>query len=222
MKVLLVEDDRRIAEMVRAGCSEHGIEVVTKYDAASGRAEALFSSFDVLVLDILLPDGSGVDLCRLLRDRGLTTPILICTARDAVADRVRGLDAGADDYLVKPFAFQEFLARLRALARRSASLQPETAQVGDLQVDLRSRTVRRGDREITLSSREWDLLELFLRNLDAVLDRGTISAYVWDDNHDPASNALEVLVRRLRSKIDDGFSQPLIHTHRGAGYRFGL
>jgi two-component system copper resistance phosphate regulon response regulator CusR len=222
MKVLLVEDDRRIAGMVRAGCSELGIEVVTKYDAASGRAEALFSSFDVLVLDVLLPDGSGVDLCRLLRDRGLTTPILICTARDAVADRVRGLDAGADDYLMKPFAFPELLARLRALARRSASFQSETAQVGDLQVDLRSRTVRRGGEEISLSNREWDLLEFFLRNRESVLDRASISAYVWDDNHDPASNALDVLVRRLRTKIDEGFYPPLIHTHRGAGYRFGL
>jgi two-component system copper resistance phosphate regulon response regulator CusR len=222
MKVLLVEDDARIAEMVQTGCGEQGIEVSLRYDAASGRREAVLSSFDVLVLDVLLPDGSGIDLCRTLRERGITTPILICTARDAVEDRVRGLDAGADDYLAKPFAFPELLARLRALARRSAAFQPETVEVDDLRVDMRSRVVRRGGKEVTLSSREWDLLEIFLRNLETVLDRASISAYVWDDNHDPASNALEVLVRRLRVKIDEGHERPLIHTHRGAGYRFGL
>jgi DNA-binding response OmpR family regulator len=222
VKVLLVEDDRRIGSMVREGCREQGIEVILRYDATSGRREAMLSSFDILVLDVLLPDGSGVELCRTLRDRGLTTPILICTARDAVEDRVRGLDAGADDYLLKPFAFPELLARLRALSRRSAAFQPETAEVADLRVDLRSRSVKRGGVEISLSSKEWDLLEFFLRNRDTVLDRASISSYVWDDNHDPASNALEVLVRRLRQKIDEGYSQPLIHTHRGAGYRFGL
>lgn len=221
MKVLLVEDDRRIASMVREGCGEHRIEVTLAYDAASGRREALYSGYDVLVLDVLLPDGSGLDLCRALRRRGVTTPILLCTARDAVDDRVRGLDAGADDYLVKPFAFQELLARLRALGRRSASFQPEVVEVADLRVDLRTRIVRRGGGEIVLSSREWDLLEFFLRNRDSVLSRAKISGYVWDDNHDPASNALEVLIRRLRRKIDEGFELPLIHTHRGAGYRFG-
>jgi len=221
MKVLLVEDDRRIAAMVREGCGHHGIEVELRYDAASGRKEAVLSTYDVLVLDVLLPDGSGMDLCRGLRDRGVTTPILICTARDSVQDRVRGLDAGSDDYLVKPFAFPELLARLRALSRRSIAFQPETVGVADLWVDLRSRTIRRGGREISLSSREWDLLEFFLRNRDAVLDRASISSYVWDDNHDPASNALEVLVRRLRQKVDEGFPTALIHTHRGAGYRFG-
>jgi two-component system copper resistance phosphate regulon response regulator CusR len=182
----------------------------------------LFSAFDVIVLDVLLPDGSGVELCRALRDRGVTTPILLCTARDAVGDRVSGLDAGADDYLVKPFALPEFLARLRALARRSVTFQPEVAEVGDLRVDLRTRDVSRNGQEVLLSSREWDLLEFFLRNRDTVLDRARISSYVWDDNHDPASNALEVLVLRLRRKIDEGFSTPLIHTHRGAGYRLGL
>jgi two-component system copper resistance phosphate regulon response regulator CusR len=221
MKVLLVEDDHRIASMVQKGCGEQGIEVVLRYDAASGRKEALFSSFDVLVLDVLLPDGDGVELCRVLRDRGVATPILLCTARDAVEDRVRGLDAGADDYLVKPFAFSELLARLRALTRRSGTFQPETMEVADLWVDLRSRAVRRDGREVLLSGREWDLLELFLRNRGAVMDRASISAYVWDDNHDPASNALEVLIRRLRRKIDEGHGAPLIHTHRGAGYRFG-
>jgi two-component system copper resistance phosphate regulon response regulator CusR len=221
MKVLLVEDDRRIASMVREGCREHGIEVVLRYDAASARSDALFSGYDVLVLDVLLPDGSGVELCRSLRTQGVGTPILICTARDAVEDRVRGLDAGADDYLAKPFAFPELLARLRALARRSAAFQPERAEVADLRVDLRARSVERAGRAIPLSNREWDLLEFFLRNRDSVLDRASISAYVWDDNHDPASNALEVLVRRLRQKLDEGFSPALIHTHRGAGYRFG-
>ena len=221
MKVLLVEDDRRIASMVRKGCGEHGIDVTLAFDTSAGFREAIYSAYDVLVLDVLLPDGSGVELCRKLRGNGVATPILLCTARDAVEDRVRGLDAGADDYLVKPFAFPELLARLRALGRRSVAFQPEVVEILDLWVDLRTRAVRRGEAEIILSNREWDLLEFFLRNREAVLSRAKISAYVWDDNHDPASNALEVLVRRLRRKIDEGFAPPLIHTHRGAGYRFG-
>src|SRR5438046_4149400 len=153
--------------------------------------------------------------------RGSTTPVLMLTALDALDDRVRGLEAGADDYLTKPFAFRELLARIKALARRRPALSPARHQIADLEVDLGTRQVRRRGRPITLSAKEFALLELFVLNQGRVLDRGTIAAHVWDDNHDPFANLLEVLVGRLRRKIDDGFEPKLIRTSRGAGYRFG-
>jgi two-component system copper resistance phosphate regulon response regulator CusR len=143
------------------------------------------------------------------------------TARDAVHDRVAGLESGADDYLTKPFAFVELLARIRALARRPHSLEPDVAKIGDLEVDFGSHQARRGGRVIELTTKEFALLECFARNPGRVLDRAAITAHVWDENHDPFTNVLEVLVRRLRRKIDDGFDKPLIHTVRGAGYRLG-
>jgi two-component system OmpR family response regulator len=222
MRVLIVEDEPKMANLLRRGLSEQGIAV----DATDRGEDALWMAgstpYDAVVLDVMLPGIDGFETCRRLRDERVWTPVLMLTARGEVEDRVAGLDGGADDYLVKPFAFPELLARLRALSRRSTAFQPETAEVADLRVNLRSRAVHRSGVEISLSSREWDLLEFFLRNQDTVLDRASISSYVWDDNHDPASNALEVLVRRLRRKLDEGFSPPLIHTHRGAGYRFGV
>jgi two-component system copper resistance phosphate regulon response regulator CusR len=174
------------------------------------------------VLDVMLPGGSGFDLCRALRERKNTTPILMLTARDAIDDRVHGLEAGADDYLTKPFAFPELLARVRALARRRPSLEPELVSVADLEVELSSRRVRRAGKAIELTAKEFALLECFVRNRDRVVDRAAITAHVWDENHDPFTNVLEVLIKRLRRKIDDGFEPQLIHTVRGAGYRFGL
>ena len=175
-----------------------------------------------MILDVMLPGGSGFALCRSLRDLGLTTPILMLTARDAVEDRVVGLDAGADDYLTKPFALQELRARVRALARRRPALAPRTVTIADLEIDLAARRAHRGDRVIELTAKEFALLECFALHPDKVLDRATITAHVWDDNHDPFTNVLEVLVRRLRRKIDDDFEPKLIHTMRGAGYRLGL
>lgn len=222
MRVLLVEDDSELADLVAAGLGEHNVETVLACDAREGRERALWGSYDVMVLDVMLPRGNGFDLCAALRAAGIPTPILMLTARDSVDDRVRGLEAGADDYLAKPFAFRELLARVRALARRQPAFHPERYEIADLHVDIVSHEVRRGDRDIALTAREFALLEFFVRHEGTVLDRAAITAHVWDENHDPFTNVLEVLVRRLRRKIDDDFEPKLIRTVRGAGYRFGV
>ncbi|MCC7194381.1 MAG: response regulator transcription factor [Gemmatimonadaceae bacterium] len=221
MRILLVEDDREIASVLAAGLREHGMRLDSCESYVAGRAQALAASYDVLIMDVMLPGGSGFDLCRALRTRGISAPILMLTARDSIRDRVEGLEAGADDYLTKPFAFAELLARVRALGRRPPSMAPATVRIADLEVHLASRRVVRAGKAIELTAKEFALLECFIRNNDRVVDRAAITAYVWDENHDPFTNVLEVLVRRLRRKIDDGFSPHLIHTVRGAGYRFG-
>jgi DNA-binding response OmpR family regulator len=222
MRLLLVEDDAGLAQAVLDGLREHGVETTLAASVPLGRQRAVFGRYDVILLDVLLPDGDGFALCRELRQRGLTTPILMLTARDAVDDRVRGLEAGADDYLTKPFAFRELVARVRALARRQPALEPAVHHTADLVVDLASHVVRRGEQPIHLTAKEFALLECFVRHEGRVIDRATITSYVWDENHDPFTNVLEVLVRRLRRKIDDAFEPKLIHTLRGAGYRFGI
>ncbi len=222
MRVLIVEDDRELAAILAQGFAEQHIETVVAGDIASGRERAALGTYDVMILDVLLPGGSGFDLCAALRARRITTPILMLTARDAVDDRVHGLEAGADDYLTKPFAFRELVARVRALARRRPAIAPRHIQVADLEADLTTRRVQRGGRPIELTAREFALLEFFALHEGAVVDRAAIAAHVWDDNHDPFTNVLEVLVRRLRRKIDDDYEPKLIHTVRGAGYRFGL
>jgi two-component system copper resistance phosphate regulon response regulator CusR len=221
MRLLLVEDDPELAAVLASGFSEHGHEVVRAESYAAARTRVRLGSFDVILLDIMLPGGSGTDLCREVRADGVATPILMLTARDTVDDRILGLEVGADDYLTKPFAFRELVARVGALARRPPTLVPETVRVADLEVDLRARRVRRGARAIELTAKEFALLEFFLLHRDQVVDRAAITAHVWDENHDPFTNVLEVLVRRLRAKIDDAFEPKLIHTLRGAGYRFG-
>ncbi|MDB4888066.1 MAG: OmpR family two-component response regulator [Gemmatimonadetes bacterium] len=220
MRVFIVEDDEQLSAAVARGLRDQGIETNGARTLDAAREGILFAMHDVIVLDVVLADGSGFDLCAMLRSRGITTPVLMLTARDAVADRIRGLEAGADDYLTKPFAFGELVARLRALARRGPALVPEVVRVADLDVDLGSRRARRAGRPIVLTAKEFALLEVFIRHENVVLDRATITARVWDENHDPAGNTLEALVRRLRAKIDDGFAPRLIHTVRGAGYRF--
>jgi DNA-binding response OmpR family regulator len=220
MRLLLVEDDPELASILDLGFREQGIQVVRSATMSAGRAEALRATFDVIVLDVMLPGGSGIDLCRDLRGRGVATPILMLTARDAVDDRVIGLEVGADDYVTKPFAFRELVARVRALARRRPALIPRVVQIADLEVDLASRRVQRGGQGIELTAKEFALLEFFVTHRGEVVDRAAITAHVWDDNHDPFTNVLEVLVRRLRRKIDDAFEPKLIHTLRGAGYRF--
>lgn len=222
MRVLVVEDDPELAGLLRDGLREHRIDPTVAASFSDGREQALAGDYDVVILDVRLPGGTGFELCADLRRSGVTVPVLMLTALDAIDDRVRGLAVGADDYLTKPFAFRELVARLQALARRRAlALAPERVRLEDLEVDVASRQVRRSGRAISLTAKEFALLELLLRHPGQVIDRSSITAHVWDNNHDPFANVLEVLVRRLRSKIDDGFEPKLIHTIRGAGYRIG-
>jgi two-component system copper resistance phosphate regulon response regulator CusR len=221
MRVLLVEDDRSLADIVVAGMREQRLAVVVAASAREGRERAELGEHDVIVLDVMLPDGSGFELCAWIRAQGIATPILMLTARDAIDDRVLGLEAGADDYLIKPFAFRELVARVRALGRRGPAIVPAEHRVADLHVDLMSHTVSRNGAPIQLTAKEFALLEFFVTHAGVVVDRAAITAHVWDENHDPFTNVLEVLVRRLRRKIDDDFEPKLIHTLRGSGYRFG-
>ena len=222
MRLLLVEDDPELAAILTEGFREHSIDVAHAATFSAGRSLAGRGDYDVVLLDVMLPGGSGFDLCRRLREGGVETPILMLTAKDALDDRVTGLDAGADDYLVKPFAFRELLARVRALNRRAPSLVPKKVSVADLEIDLSGKRATRSGKTIDLTAKEFSLLEFLATHKDIVVDRAAITAHVWDENHDPFTNVLEVLVRRLRRKIDDGFEPKLIHTMRGAGYRFGL
>ncbi|HEY3934268.1 MAG TPA: response regulator transcription factor [Gemmatimonadales bacterium] len=222
MRLLLVEDDPELAPAIAAGLREHDFAVRSAADYGQGTRLAREGEFDVIILDVMLPGGSGFELCRELRADGIATPILMLTARDALDDRVTGLDVGADDYLTKPYAFPELLARVRALARRRRDLEPATIEIADLVVDLQRRRVTRAGKAVELTAKEFALLACFVEHRDRVIDRAVITAYVWDENHDPFTNVLEVLVRRLRRKIDDGFEPKLIHTFRGAGYRLGV
>jgi DNA-binding response OmpR family regulator len=221
MRVLLVEDDPSLSAIIKTGFAEQGLQVVTEMNYPDGKMKAVLGTFDVIILDVMLPGGTGFDLCRELRKRKIATPILMLTARDTVDDRVSGLDVGADDYLTKPFAFRELLARVRALGRRRGAPLPETLRVSDLEVDLDAHRVRRAGKPIELTAKEFSLLEFFVLHPGQVVDRAAITAHVWDENHDPFTNVLEVLVRRLRGKIDDDYAVKLIQTVRGAGYRFG-
>ena len=218
----MVEDDPELAGLLRDGLREHRIDPTLASSFTAGRDQALAGDYDVVILDVRLPGGTGLDLCAELRRSGIGVPVLMLTALDAVDDRVRGLGAGADDYLTKPFAFRELVARLQALTRRRAlGVMAERLRVADLELDLAARTTHRAGRAVDLTAKEFALLELLLRHPGEVVDRATITAHIWDTNHDPFANVLEVLVRRLRSKVDDGFDRKLIATVRGAGYRIG-
>ena len=219
MRVLVVEDEERIAEFVRNGLTEHGYAVDVARDGGEALDWADIAGFDVIVLDVMLPVRDGVDVCKTLRARGLRTPILMLTARDAVEDRVRGLDSGADDYLVKPFAFAELVARLRALARREPQLLSPVLRLGDLVLDSATREVARGGRPLDLTTKEYALLEYLMRNPNQVLTRTMIAEHVWNYDFDNATNVIDVHIRNLRRKLDDPFPAKLIQTVRGAGYR---
>lgn len=221
MRVLIVEDDPELAGLLREGLREQRIDPVLASTFAEGLERGRGTDFDVVILDVRLPGGTGFDLCRRLREEGVAAPVLMLTALDAVDDRVRGLESGADDYLTKPFDFRELVARIKALARRRPSVAPAIHTIADLTVDLSARTVSRAGRPVTLTVKEFALLELFVLHAGAVVDRSAITAHVWDDNHDPFANVLDVLIRRLRAKIDDPFTPKLIATVRGAGYRLG-
>jgi DNA-binding response OmpR family regulator len=222
MRLLLVEDDARIARFVAKGLREQTYAVDIAATGDDALYQAAINSYDLVILDIMIPGRNGFEVCRELRQAGQRMPILMLTARDAVEDRVAGLDHGADDYLTKPFEFRELLARLRALLRRSGELRPGKIVVGDLALDTGAQTVSRAGRSIPLSAKEYALLEFLARNAGRVVGRAEIAEHVWDESFDPFSNLIEVYVNRLRRKIDTGSVKPLLHTRRGAGYFFGL
>jgi two-component system OmpR family response regulator len=219
VRVLIVEDDMRMAGLLHRCLREEGFhaEVAATGEDALGRATS--TELDAIVLDVTLPGIDGFATCRRLREQGVWTPVLMLTARDAVNDRVTGLDAGADDYLVKPFSFAELLARLRALARRPPRRSRETVQVGDLRIDPRARRAWRGDTELELSPREFDLLDAFMRRPGEALSRGWLLEQAWDIAFEHRSNVVSVYVNYLREKIDRPFGTASLQTVRGAGYR---
>lgn len=218
MRLLLAEDDPRLGETLARGLREESYAVDLVRDGDLVVSRATDTEYDAIVLDVMMPRRDGFSACQELRRRGVHTPVLILTARDAVSDRIAGLDSGADDYLSKPFDFGELLARLRALVRRRDEVRSAELAVGDLTVDTRARTAQRRGRPIPLTAKEYAFLEYLVMHAGRVVSRADIVAHVWDENHDPASNAIEVYVKRLRRKVDEGEATPLIHTRRGAGY----
>jgi heavy metal response regulator len=219
MRILLVEDEKRIADFIRKGLSEQGYAVDLAYDGDEALQWVSVAEFDALILDVMLPVRDGIEVCHTLRKSGFRTPILMLTARDAVEDRVRGLDSGADDYLVKPFAFAELLARLRALTRREPGVLGTVLQVGDLALDTTTREVSRQGARMMLTNKEYAILEYLMRHPNQVLTRTMIAEHVWNYDFDNATNVIDVHIRNLRRKIDDPSPTKLIHTVRGAGYR---
>ncbi len=218
MKILIVEDEQKTGDYLKQGLSEAGFVADLARDGVDGLHLALTGDYDLVVLDVMLPRLDGWQVLREIRQKGKHLPVLFLTARDQVEDRVKGLEYGADDYLVKPFAFSELLARVRALLRRGRTSEPELLQVADLELDLLRRRVTRAGRRIDLTAKEFALLELLLRRQGEVLPRSLIASQVWDMNFDSDTNVIEVAVRRLRAKIDDDFETKLIRTVRGMGY----
>ncbi len=218
MRILLVEDDKRIANFVSRGLRENAYAVDAALDGEEGLYLASINRYDAIILDVMLPVKDGFTVCRELRKDNIKTPILMLTARDAIDDKISGLDFGADDYLTKPFEFRELLARLRALLRRSGEVRPPKIVIADLEIDTIAQKVWRGGREIFLTTKEYALLEYLAREKGKVLGRAEIAEHVWDENFDAFSNLIDVYIRRLRSKMDEGFGAQLIHTRRGAGY----
>jgi len=216
--VLLVEDEPRIAGFIAKGLRERAYAVDVARDGEEALYYAGVNEYDLVILDVMLPIKDGYAICRELRGSGFRSPILMLTARDAVDDRVAGLDSGADDYLTKPFDFKELLARLRALSRRSTEIRPEVIQVADLTLNPENHAISRAGRNISVTAKEYALLEFLMLNQNRVVNREQIAQHVWDENFDPFSNIIDVYVRRLRTKIDAGFAEPLIHTRRGEGY----
>jgi len=217
MRILVIEDELKTAAYLKKGLEESGYAVDVANDGPQGLILAQEEEYDVIVLDVMLPGEDGWTVVKTLRSTR-TTPVLFLTARDDVDDRVRGLELGADDYLVKPFAFVELLARVRTLARRGPPRESELIKVGDLEMDVNRRRVKRGGTRIDLTPREFSLLQLLARRQGEVLSRTQIASYVWDMNFDSDTNVVEVAIRRLRTKIDDNFPVKLIHTVRGVGY----
>jgi two-component system OmpR family response regulator len=219
MRVLVVEDDLRMAGLIRRGLVKDGLSADVAPNGEDALIQAGAHEYDAIVLDVMLPGIDGFETCRRLRKAGTWTPVLMLTARDAIEDRVAGLDTGADDYLVKPFAFAELLARLRALVRRGEPERPTILEIGDLRLDPATRGVCRGSTAIALSAKEFALLETFMRRPDQVLTRYDLLEHAWDFAYENRSNVVDVYIRRLRAKIDEPFGRETLETVRGAGYR---
>jgi two-component system copper resistance phosphate regulon response regulator CusR len=218
VKILVAEDDKTVGQYVQRGLEEHGFHADLVGDGLEALRLASGGLYDLLVLDVRIPGMSGLELVRTLRDRGLTSPILMLTAQDSVEFKVQALRAGADDYVTKPFAFEELLARVEALGRRPKELAPPVLQAGDLVLDTGTREVRRGGEAIDLTPKEYAVLEYLLRHKGRVMSRTLITEYAWDFHFDPGTNIVDVVINRLRKKVDAGHDRRLIHTVRGVGY----
>jgi DNA-binding response OmpR family regulator len=218
MRILIVEDEKALADIIKKGLEEEGYAVDVAYNGEDGLFMAENEPSDIILLDIMLPIVDGMTILKNIRRAGVKTPVLMLTARDALTDKVSGLDSGADDYLTKPFLFEELLARIRALLRRNSETKTSVMEIGDLIIDLASRQVRRAGKEIMLSAREYCLLEYMAMNRNKVLSRTSISEHIYDNDFDLDSNVIDVFINRIRNKIDRGYEINLIHTVRGAGY----
>jgi len=219
MRILVVEDEHKIANAIKQGLEQERYAVDVEYDGDAGLGAALNEAYDVMIIDRMLPGSvEGLEICRQLRQAKNHTPVLLLTAKDQIKDRVEGLNSGADDYLIKPFSFEELLARVRALMRRPAAAQTNVIRVGDLKLDTISYDVERAGKKIDLSAKEFALLEYMMRNAGRVLSKDNIISHVWDFDSDILPNTVEVYMGYLRSKIDKPFSRPLLHTNRGFGY----
>lgn len=219
MRLLLVEDDRKAARVLKKGLEEEGFVVDVASSGDEGEYLAAINEYDLILLDWLLPGKPGIEVCRHLRDRGLSTPILMLTAKDALADRITGLDTGADDYLTKPFAFGELLARIRALLRRAEATRSPLLRVGDLRLDPVSHRVTRGGAPVNLTAKEYAILAFLMRHAGEVVTRTRLGEHVWEAEYDNLTNLVDVHVSNLRRKVDRDADVPLIHTVRGRGYR---
>jgi DNA-binding response OmpR family regulator len=219
MRILLVEDNRQLNNSLRLNLVDDGYAVDVAFDGVEGEELAEITPYDLIILDILLPKKNGLEVCRSLRNQRVNTPILMLTARDALEDRVAGLDSGADDYLVKPFALEELRARMRALLRRESSNRSGMLEVDNLTLDPATHFVQRAGMPVELTSKEYALLEYMMRNPNRLITREMAESHVWSYDYDGASNVVDVYIRRLRRKIDDPYKRKLIETVRGAGYR---
>jgi DNA-binding response OmpR family regulator len=219
MRILLVEDNRRLNNSLRLSLVDDGYAVDPAYDGVEGEELAEITPYDAIILDVMLPQKNGLEVCRSLRKKRVTTPILMLTARDAIEDRVAGLDSGADDYLVKPFAIEELRARMRALLRRDAGDKNGQIQIGDLILDPATHFVERGGTLVDLTAKEYSLLEYFMRNPNRLITRDMAESHIWSYDMENTSNVVDVYIRRLRRKIDDPYEPKLFETVRGAGYR---